>query len=59
MIKITIEDFGGACTSATSCVPAKVSYMDAKPTQKEIYYFGKPPKKPESLSNYLKRTKNK
>lgn len=58
MIKITIEDFG-TCSSATSCIPSKVSYGGTKQSQKEIYYFGKPPKKPESLSDYLKRTKGK
>lgn len=52
------EDFG-ACGSATSAIPSKISYMGIEGTKKnEIYYFGNPPKKPDSLSNFLKKNKN-
>lgn len=56
MIKIKVEDCG-----ITSSIPSKVSYMgdNQEQSQKEIYYFGKPPKKPESLTNYLKKDKKK
>lgn len=57
---INKEDIGGICSSATnsSNIPNKTSYMDIlTPKNKktnEIYYFGTPPKKPDSLSNFLK-----
>lgn len=46
-------------------VPAKTSYIDmfGSNTKKrntqtnEIYYFGTPPKKPNTLNNYLKDKK--
>lgn len=52
MIKIKVED---------CAIPAKVSYIGdkQKQSQKEIYYFGKPPKKPESLTDYLRKDKKK
>ena len=50
------EDFGGCCTSATNGIPSKISYMPNN-KKNEIYYFGNPPKKPNSLSNFLKGKK--
>jgi hypothetical protein len=52
MIKLKFEDVGG-CTCATSAVPSKTTYGNK--SKNEIYYFGTPPKKPETLSNYLKK----
>lgn len=56
MLKIKIEDIG-SCTSATNAVPSKTSYGMKPLTTNEIFYFGKPPKKPETLHNYLKSKK--
>ena len=41
-------------------IPSKISYIPNGKSNKtnEIYYFGTPPKKPGSLSNYLKLKKN-
>ena len=48
---------------AVSGIPAKTSYVPLsgsnKATKNEIYYFGNPPKKPETLSNYLKKSNKK
>lgn len=49
------EDFG-ACGGATSAIPSKISYLPNN-KKNEIYYFGNPPKKPNSLSNFLKGKK--
>ena len=51
------EDFGGCCTSATNGIPSKISYMGIGSKKNEVYYFGNPPKKPNSLSNFLKGKK--
>ena len=63
---INKEDFGGICNGATnsSNIPNKVSYIDmltpnSNKKTNEIYYFGTPPKKPDSLSNFLKGNKKK
>lgn len=56
MLKIKVEDIGN-CVSATNAIPSKTSYGVKPSIKKEIYYFGKPPKKPETLSNYLKGKK--
>jgi len=56
MLKIKIENIG-SCTSATNAIPSKTSYGVKPSIKKEIYYFGKPPKKPETLQNYLKKGK--
>lgn len=53
MIKIKVEDVGGCA------IPAKTSYGNSKLAKNEIYYFGNPPKKPETLSNYLKKSSKK
>ena len=45
-----MEDVGGCA------IPAKTSYGNSKLAKNEIYYFGNPPKKPETLSNYLKNS---
>ena len=46
---------------AVSGIPAKTSYglvgSSKKSTKNEIYYFGNPPKKPNTLSSYLKGKK--
>ena len=47
------EDFGGGCSSATCGIASKTSYIP-KTKKNEIYYFGNPPKKPDSLSNFIK-----
>lgn len=56
MLKIIIEDTGSG-TSATNNIPSKTSYGMEPLTTNEIFYFGKPPKKPETLHNYLKSKK--
>ena len=56
MLKIKIEDIS-SCTSATNNIPSKTSYGMKPLTTNEIFYFGKPPKKPETLHNYLKSKK--
>ena len=47
MIKLTVED--------VNAIPSKTSYMDGKCNT--IHYFGKKPKEPETLRNYLKQKK--
>lgn len=56
MLKIKIEDIG-SCTSATNAIPSKTSYGTKPLTKNEVYYFGTPPKKPDSLHNFLKSKK--
>ena len=55
---IKIED---VAMSATNNIPAKTSYNIGGNTKQrnEIYYFGTPPEKPKSLSNYLKKNTQK
>lgn len=48
------EDF---TVNATNNIPSKVSY-GIKQKQNEIYYFGNPPKPPQSLTDFIKN-KNK
>lgn len=51
------KDYNECC----GAIPSKTSYIPNGKTNtkaNEIYYFGTPPKKPNTLSNYLKN-KNK
>lgn len=52
------EDFGGGCSSATCGIASKVSYIP-NGKKNEMFYFGTPPKKPDSLSNFIKGKKKK
>lgn len=53
------KEYNECC--AVSGIPAKTSYgllgSSKKSTKNEIYYFGNPPKKPNTLSSYLKGKK--
>lgn len=54
---INKEDLNNSATNSSN-IPSKVDYINAlTPNNKqknEIYYFGTPPKKPDSLYNFLK-----
>lgn len=44
--------------TATNNIPSKTSY-GFKTNQNEIYYFGNPPKPPQSLNDFIKGKNNK
>lgn len=43
-------------TECTSCIPSKISNTTIK---SEVYYFGKQPKQPQTLHNYIKSSTGK
>ena len=56
MLKIRIEE--DANISATNNIPSITTY-NGYPKNNGVYYFGNPPEKPQTLSDFLKGKKKK
>ena len=56
MIKLIIEE--DANVSATNNIPSLTTY-DGYSKDSSVYYFGNPPEKPQTLSDFLKGKQRK